>query len=251
MNPIILKICDVSFLFGRRQALNNVSCSIEKGEIFGFLGPNGGGKTTLFRVISTLLCPQQGRVLFNGQDVQKFSMRVREKMGVVFQSPSLDIKLTVCENMKHQGHLYGLSGVLLKSRISELIGKFNLQDRLYENVEKLSGGLRRRVELAKILLHKPEILILDEPSVGLDPVVRKDFWNHLKRLRKEEGVTIVFTTHILEEAEECDHVAILDQGEIVACDSPLKLKHKISGDVVSVMAKNPKLFPVPPITLCF
>jgi ABC-2 type transport system ATP-binding protein len=220
--------------YGQRTALDNVTFSVRRGEIFGLLGPNGGGKTTLFRILSTLMKPTEGRVLMDGASVDRW------RIGVVFQSPSLDKKLTVEENLRHQGHLYGLRGTELQSRIGNLLARFGVADRATERVEKLSGGLRRRVELAKGLLHKPELLLLDEPSTGLDPRVRRELGNYLEELRDKDGVTIVLTTHIMEEADRCDRLAILDRGKLVALDTPAKLKEQIGGDVVNVGTRDPE-----------
>jgi ABC-2 type transport system ATP-binding protein len=178
--------------------------------------------------------PTGGRVLMDGAPID------RRRIGVVFQSPSLDKKLTVEENLRHQGHLYGLRGATLRSKMDELLARFGLADRATERVEKLSGGLRRRVELAKGLLHKPELLLLDEPSTGLDPRVRRELGNYLEELRDKDGMTILLTTHIMEEADHCDRLAILDRGKLVALDSPAALKEQIGGDVVNVGARDPE-----------
>jgi ABC-2 type transport system ATP-binding protein len=210
--------------YGDRLALDAVSFTVQRGEIFGLLGPNGGGKTTLFRILTTLIPPTEGTV----QSVD------RSRFGVVFQSPSLDKKLTVAENLRHHGHLYGLSGASLRQRMDELLARFGLADRRNDLVEKLSGGLRRRVELAKGLLHKPELLLLDEPSTGLDPLVRRELGDYLEELRDKDGVTVVLTTHIMDEAERCDRLALLDSGKLVALDTPAALKEQVGGDVVTV-----------------
>ena len=217
-----------------RPALAGVSLDVEPGEIFCVLGPNGGGKTTLFRILSTLLRPSSGQASIFGNDVVSQSHAVREQLGVAFQSPSLDVKLTARENLLHHGHLYGLRGAGLRQRIDRLLDQVHLGQRAGEYVETFSGGMRRRVELAKALLHEPKLLLLDEPSTGLDPAARRDLWDVLERLCKEQGVTIVFTTHILEEADRCDHVAILSQGKLVAVDSPGTLKAMIGGDVLTI-----------------
>ena len=193
-----------------RQAIDNLELTIEPGEIFAFLGPNGGGKTTLFRLLSTLIPLQQGRVEILGFDLGRASGRQSaQRIGVVFQAPSLDKKLTVAENIRHQGHLYGLSGRELESRQDEMLGRLGLADRRSERIETLSGGLRRRVELAKGMLHRPRLLLLDEPSTGLDPGARSDLWNYLREVRDADGVTVVLTTHLLEEADRADRIAIL------------------------------------------
>ena len=223
-----------------RKALQDVSFTVEHAEVFGLLGPNGGGKTTLFRVLSTLLLPSEGAARIFGLDVATQPAAVRRKIGVVFQAPSLDKKLTVLENLRHQGHLYGLHGKDLRGRCEEMLARVGLSDRAGELVEKLSGGMQRRVEVAKGLLHGPQLLLLDEPSTGLDPGARRDLWAHLKSLRDKESVTILLTTHLMEEAERCDRLGILSQGKLVALGTPEALKAKIGGDVVTITAKDPE-----------
>ena len=213
--------------------------TVRTGEIFGLLGPNGGGKTTLFRILSTLIAPTDGQVRIFDTDVVRDRDQIRRRIGVVFQSPSLDKKLTVTENLRHQGHLYNLQGAALQSRIDELLPRFGLADRATERVETLSGGLRRRVEIAKGLLHKPEILLLDEPSTGLDPRVRREVGDYLEQLRTTDRVTVLITTHIMEEADRCDRLALLDRGKLVALDTPAALKEQIGGDVISVESRDP------------
>ena len=164
--------------YGERLALAGLDLEIERGEIFALLGPNGGGKTTLFRLLSTLIPIQQGAVEVLGYDAARQTREVRERMGVVFQAPSLDKKLTVAENLRHQGHLYGMSGAPLQRRADEMLARLGLAERRGERVETLSGGMRRRVELAKGMLHAPELLLLDEPSTGLDPGARSDLWDY-------------------------------------------------------------------------
>jgi ABC-2 type transport system ATP-binding protein len=219
--------------YGERTALDGVSFSVRSGEVFGLVGPNGGGKTTLFKILSTALAPSSGSARVAGVDVRDGA--VRRKIGVVFQSPSLDGKLTVAENLLHHGHLYGLSGAGLRQRIGEELARFGLKDREGDRVEKLSGGLQRRVELAKSLLHRPDVLLLDEPSTGLDPGARRDLWDALRGLK---GVTVLLTTHLLEEAERCDRLAILHKGKIVALGEPLVLRGEIGGDVVTVRSRD-------------
>jgi len=221
------------------QALQGVSFQIQEGEIFGLLGPNGGGKSTLFHILSTYFQPTQGQVHVFGDDVLQGTEPVRRKIGVVFQAPGLDSKLTVYENLKHQGHLYGLYGEILKKRILDVLGQVGLVDRSAEFVETLSGGMKRRVELAKGLLHQPKLLILDEPTTGLDPVVRRDIWMHLKELQRG-GTTIALTTHLMDEAELCDRIAILNRGRLVALGRPKDLKAEIGGDVIWVEAEDPE-----------
>lgn len=219
--------------YGDRVALDQVSLRVNAREIFGLLGPNGGGKTTLFRILSTLVRPTTGSANILGLDLARDTGAIRRRLGVVFQAPSLDKKLTVRENLAHQGHLYGLSGKSLGERIDRLLLEFNLHDRTRDLVETLSGGLQRRVEIAKCLLHRPEILLLDEPSTGLDPGARIDLWQTLYRLRDQQGVTVLLTTHLMEEAERCDRVAIIDRGKIVADGAPEELRSGIGGEVIS------------------
>ena len=238
LQPVIA-ITELTHRYGDRVALNNVSLTVQRGEIFGLLGPNGGGKTTLFRILSTLLPPQTGQVRVFDCDVVAQRNAVRRQIGVVFQSPSLDKKLTVLENLRHHGHIFGLRGEPLRQRIPDLLQRFGLADRANELTETLSGGLRRRVEIARGLLHKPTLLLLDEPSTGLDPRVRREVSDYLVELRDRDGVTVLVTTHIMEEAERCDRLAILDRGQVVALDRPATLKDRVGGDVVSVRAHDP------------
>ena len=221
-----------------RTALKELTLDVKKGEIFGLLGPNGSGKSTLFKILSTILMPTHGRAKIFGYDVSSQSEHIRRLIGVVFQHPSLDKKLTARENLLHQGHLYNLSGGSLKTRISEMLSKVGLSDRANDLVEHLSGGMQRRVELAKALLHQPQLLILDEPSTGLDPGARREFMSYLDELRKGNEVTIVLTSHILDEAEKCDRIAILDGGVLVALGKPNDLKKEIGGDVISIAARD-------------
>ena len=209
-----------------------------RGEIFGLLGPNGGGKTTLFRILSTLLTPAEGRARLFGLDVAREPLAVRRRIGVVFQNQSLDRRLTTSENLMHHGHLYGLRGEALSRRTDEILDRVGLSDRRSDVVETLSGGLRRRVELAKGLMHGPDLLLLDEPSTGIDPRARLDFWEYLQLLRREEGVTVLLTTHLLDEADKCDRLAILDRGELAGEGTPKALKQQIGGDVVVVLASR-------------
>ncbi|MFQ5739424.1 MAG: ATP-binding cassette domain-containing protein [Acidobacteriota bacterium] len=233
-----IEVRNVSFSYGGRQALKNVTFSVEKGQIFGLLGPNGGGKTTLFRILCTLLVPDTGSVRIAGHDPVVRPLEVRRRIGVVFQSNSLDLQLTSSENLFHQGRLYGLTGRPLRRRVESLLERFGLEDRRRDLVKTLSGGLRRRLELAKGLLHAPEILILDEPTAGVDPGVRHDFWSYLSRLRRQDGMTILATTHLMEEAERCDRLMILNQGRLVAAGTPEALKSKVGGDVIVVRAPD-------------
>lgn len=223
-----------------RQALKDLSFSVQEGELFGMLGPNGGGKSTTFHILSTYFPPTSGQALVFGKDIGKESNAVRRRLGVVFQSPGLDPKLSVRENLTHQGHLYGLSGRRLQDRITEVLTRLDLVKRENDYVDTLSGGLKRRAEIAKGLLHQPRLLLLDEPSTGLDPNSRRDLWDYLKELQTKEKMTILVTTHLMEEAEKCDRVAILNEGQLVGYGTPAALKAEIGGDVISLESANPE-----------
>jgi ABC-2 type transport system ATP-binding protein len=228
-----IELDEVTHHYGSRLALDRVSFRVREAEIFGLLGPNGSGKTTLFRILSTLMIPTGGAARIHGFDAAREPNKVRQQTGIVFQARSLDIKLTVAENLKHQGHLYGLHGARLKARIAGVLQRVGLPDRAGEKAETLSGGQQRRVELAKGLIHSPSVLLLDEPSTGLDPGARRDLWQYLRTLRDQEGVAVLVTTHLMEEAEHCDRLAILSEGKLVALGSPAELKAQIGGDVVT------------------
>ena len=229
---------NVGFRYGDRRALAAVSFDVRPGEIFGLLGPNGGGKTTLFRLLCTLLPFQEGRAAVAGHDVAAAPAAVRRAIGVTFQSPSLDGKLTVGENLRAQGQLYGLFGRELKDRIARLAARFALSDRLRDKADVLSGGLKRRVEIAKGLMHDPAVLLLDEPSTGLDPGARHDLWRMLAELR-DAGMTVLVTTHLMEEADRCDRLAILSRGEIVALGTPDELRASVGGDCLTIHGPRP------------
>jgi ABC-2 type transport system ATP-binding protein len=229
-----IDVTDLRHVYGERVALDGVTFAVRSGELFGLLGPNGGGKSTLFRILATLMSPTAGRARILGHDVTAQAAAVRRRLGVVFQHASLDGKLTVEENLRHQGHLYGIGGRALAARIDALLARFGIADRRRDLVERLSGGLARRVELAKGLLPQPAVLLLDEPSTGLDPGARRDLLAYLRDLRDEDGVTVVLTTHYLEEAERCDRVAVIDRGRLVALDAPHALTAMVGGDVVVV-----------------
>jgi ABC-2 type transport system ATP-binding protein len=239
VEPAVISVQDVVHRYGDRAALNGVSFDVRHAELFGLLGPNGSGKTTLFRILSTLMIPVGGHAKIMGFDVARDPNNLRRQIGVVFQAQSIDVKLTAAENLWHQGHLYGLHGAPLKSRIAEMLGRVGLADRANEKAETFSGGMQRRLELAKGLLHHPSVLLLDEPTTGLDPGARRDLWQYLAVLRDEERVTVIVTTHLMEEAERCDRLAILNEGKVVAFGTPNDLKHEIGGDVILLDAKAP------------
>ncbi len=225
--------------YGTRPALRDVNLEVREGEMFGILGPNGGGKTTLFRILATLLRPHGGRASIFGRDVVAQARDVRRALGVVFQAPALDRHLTVRENLQIHGRLYGLDSATRRTASAELLERFGIADRANERAGRLSGGLQRRVEIAKGLLHRPRLLLLDEPSTGLDPAMRRDLWALLRGLRDAAGVTVVLTTHFIEEAEGCDRIAILDGGRIVACGPPAELRRDVGGDVIVIRTTDP------------
>ncbi|MGB7602116.1 MAG: ATP-binding cassette domain-containing protein [Candidatus Sulfotelmatobacter sp.] len=228
----VISVQNLVHRYENRTALNGVSFDVRSAELFGLLGPNGSGKTTLFRILSTLMVPTGGRAIIMGCDATLEPARLRRQIGVVFQAQSVDLKLTAYENLWHQGHLYGLRGTALKKRIAEILSRVGLADRAKELVETFSGGMQRRIELAKGLLHHPGVLLLDEPSTGLDPGARRDLWQYLQMLRDEEHVSVLVTTHLMEEAERCDRLAIMNEGNLVALGTPAELKSEIGGDVV-------------------
>jgi len=231
--PAIL-VRDLVKSFGERRALDGISLEVRRGEIFCLLGPNGGGKSTLFRILATLALPDSGSAIVAGHDVLTAAPEVRARIGVVFQSPSLDGKLTILENLRCGGALYGLRGEELESRIRDSSAALNITDRLGDLVESLSGGLQRRAEIAKCLLIRPEVLLLDEPSTGLDPGARLDLWAALEDLRSRHGVTVLCTTHLMEEAARADRVGIVSGGKLVASGSPSELTSALGGDVISL-----------------
>jgi ABC-2 type transport system ATP-binding protein len=236
--PAVISVQELVHRYEGRTALNGVSFEVRHAELFGLLGPNGSGKTTMFRILSTLMVPSGGRAVIRGFDAAKEPGKLRREIGVVFQAQSIDLKLTAYENLWHQGHLYGLRGEVLKARIPELLSRVGLLDRAREKAETFSGGMQRRLELAKGLLHHPAVLLLDEPSTGLDPGARRDLWQYLQILRDEEQVTVIVTTHLMEEAGRCDRLAILNEGKLVALGTPTELKQEIGGDVILLDAKN-------------
>jgi ABC-2 type transport system ATP-binding protein len=226
----------VTYSYGDRQALCGIDFAVAPGSVHGFLGPNGSGKSTLFKLLSTIVAPQAGSLHLLGCDLVTQQHLVRQRIGVVFQSPAVDKKLTVRENLRYGGHLYGLRGGALEQRIDELLRHAGLADRAGEKLAKLSGGMRRRVEVAKCMLHRPELLLLDEASTGLDPAARRDMWS---LLRSQQGLTVLFTTHLMEEAAQADHLTLLDQGRIVAEGRPVDLVRSVGGEVLEIEADEP------------
>ena len=232
----VVRIRGLEHSYGERRALRGVDITVSAGSVHAFLGPNGSGKSTLFKILTTIVAPQSGHAELLGTDLAKASREVRRRIGVVFQSPALDKKLSVRANLRHAGHLQGLSGPGLEARIDEILEAGNLADRRSEQVETLSGGLRRRVEIAKALLHDPDVLLLDEPSTGLDPGARRDFWDLLRTPRATERGprTVLFTTHLMDEAENADRVTLLHEGLVVVEGTPLELRSSVSGEVLEI-----------------
>lgn len=236
MSSSAVSVSDVRFRYGEREALRGVSLEVPRGAIFGLLGPNGSGKSTLVKILTTLLPLQSGQVSVGGHDLASEPDAVRRQIGVTFQAPSLDIKLTVAENLRFQGNLYGLSGKPLSDAVSRVAGQLSIEDRLKDTVQSLSGGLKRRVEIAKCLLHEPAVLLLDEPSTGLDPGARHEMWRSLEQLVADAGVTVLVTTHLMDEAERCGQLVILDEGRVIAEGRPDELRSSIGGDCVTIEA---------------
>ena len=221
------------------KALDGLSFEVNENEIFGLLGPNGAGKTTLIHILATLLKPTEGGAIVNGFDVVHNATKVRQSIGVVFQAPSSDDILTGYENLKVHALLYGIPRKLREKRISEVLDLVGLEDRKNDQVKKYSGGMRRRLEIARGLLHHPKVFFLDEPTLGLDPKSRETMWKYIKKMVREEKVTIILTTHYMEEADMlCDRIGFITNGKIIALDSPSKLKQEIGGDIVKITFKD-------------
>ena len=235
----VVEINGLTKKFGDVLAVNNISFKVEKGEIFGFLGPNGAGKTTTLNILVTLMKPTKGTAKVAGYDVVKSPSKVREKIGVVFQDITLDRELTGKENLWIHGKVYKMDSVRLKKRMEELLAFTELEKWANVQVKKYSGGMMRRLEIARALVHNPEILFLDEPTLGLDPQTRVHVWDYIKKLREEKEVTVFLTTHYMDEAEKlCDRVAIIDNGKIISIGKPEDLTHLVGLEVVYVKIEN-------------
>lgn len=224
--------------FGELEAVKGVSFSVKEGEIFGFLGPNGAGKTTTINILCTLLKPTDGQAKVNGHDVVKERSQVRQSIGLVFQEPTLDDYLTAEQNLRFHGYAYGIPKNVLEPRLKELLEMMELWDRRKGKINTYSGGMKRRLEIARGLLHHPRVLFLDEPTLGLDPQTRRRIWDYIHDLRKRENLAIFMTTHYMDEAENCDRIAIIDYGRTVALDTLEKLKDGVGGDVISVKTED-------------
>lgn len=234
-----IRVKGLTKTFGQLTAVDNISFEIEQGEIFGLLGPNGAGKTTTLSMLSTMLDPTSGTASVMGIDVTKDQDGVRKAIGIVFQDQSLDEELTAEENMDFHGRLYRIPKLLREQRTEELLKLVELSDRKNDIVKTFSGGMRRRLEIARGLLHHPAVLFLDEPTLGLDPQTRNHLWKYIEDLAKEKNITIILTTHYMEEADRlCNRIAIIDHGKIIALDTPEQLKESIGGDVVTIRSPN-------------
>ncbi|HEB12879.1 MAG TPA: ATP-binding cassette domain-containing protein [Actinobacteria bacterium] len=231
---------DIHKNFGEIQAVRGVSFNVAAGEIFGFLGPNGAGKTTTINILCTLVVPDSGVATLAGFDVVKQPEKVRSSIGIVFQDPSLDERLTAEENLQFHGMIYGVPKAQRNERISNVMNMVELWDRRHDIVKTFSGGMKRRLEIARGLMHHPRVLFLDEPTLGLDPQTRNRIWKYIRELRDRENITIFLTTHYMDEAENCDRIAIIDNGRIISLDTPEKLKKMVGGDVITVSTSDNK-----------
>ena len=229
----IIKIDGLKKSFGEIKAVNDVSFRVKKGETFAFLGVNGAGKSTTISILCGLLEKDEGKVFVAGRDLDKDAETIKNEVGVVFQDSVLDKPLSVKDNLENRAALYGIFGEEFEKRLQELCELLDLKELLKRPVGKLSGGQRRRVDIARAILHKPNILVLDEPTTGLDPQTRKSVWSVIERLRKDDGVTVFLTTHYMEEAADADYVVILDAGKIVAEGTPIQLKNEYTGDFIT------------------
>jgi ABC-2 type transport system ATP-binding protein len=225
--------------FGEIEAVKGIDLNVERGETFGFLGPNGAGKSTTIKMLCTLLHPTSGRAWINGYDIERESAAVRQSIGIVFQDPTLDEYLTAYQNLYYHCMIYHTPRATRAERIREVLQLVGLEDRHGDVVKTFSGGMKRRLEVARGLLHQPQTLFLDEPTVGLDPQTRRSVWEHVLHLRERTGLTIFMTTHYMEEAEYCDRIAIIDHGTIVALDTPEKLKGMVGRDQVRLTTSDP------------
>jgi len=230
----VIAVRDLARRFGKLEAVKGVTFTVDEGEVFGFLGPNGAGKTTTINMLCTLLKPTGGSATVNGFDVRTQRSDVRRSIGLVFQQSTVDEYLTAEQNLRFHGYAYGLPAAIREPRIKDLLTMVELWDRRSGNVRAFSGGMKRRLEIARGLLHHPRVLFLDEPTLGLDPQTRRLIWDYLNELRKRDGLTIFLTTHYMDEAENCGRIAIIDRGSIVALDTPDGLKDAVGGDVITI-----------------
>ena len=239
---MIIETKNLTKQYENLTAVDSLNLSIKEGEIFGLLGPNGAGKTTTLMMLSTLIKPTAGTAKVNGFDIVRQPLEVRKSIGMVFQDPSSDDLLTGYENLKVHAMMYHVPKEKWEQRIKESLELVDLLDRKDDNVKKYSGGMRRRLELARGLLHEPKILFLDEPTLGLDPQTREHIWDYIEKIVKERKVTVIITTHYMDEADQlCDRTAIIDFGKVSALDSPAKLKETLGGDIMRLEVNNPNL----------
>ena len=234
----IIEVSQLVKKYDELTAVKEISFTVRRGEIFGFLGPNGAGKTTTINMLCTLLKPTSGRATLDGCDVVADRERVRESIGLVFQDPSLDDRLTARENLEFHAYAYRVPKAERGARIREVLEMVELMDREKDRVQTFSGGMKRRLEIARGLLHYPKVLFLDEPTIGLDPQTRNSIWAYIQDLKKRHDITIFLTTHYMDEAENCDRIAIIDYGEIIALDAPEGLKSEVGGDVVKLVTED-------------
>lgn len=234
---------DLTKKFGNFTAVDRVNIQVNEGEIFGLLGPNGAGKSTTISMLCTILRPTSGTANINGYDIVKQPGQVRKSIGIVFQDPSIDDRLTGRENMELHADLYGVPRDVMHSRIDEVLKLVELEDKASHFVNTYSGGMRRRLEIARSLIHYPKVLFLDEPTIGLDPQSRDHIWNYISDLKERENITIILTTHYMEEADElCDRIAIIDRSKIIALDSPYNLKEKLENEMITIETRDNDLF---------
>jgi ABC-2 type transport system ATP-binding protein len=234
----VIDVSDLSRQFGQVEAVRGVTFRVGEGEIFGFLGPNGAGKTTTIHMLCTILRPTAGQATVGGFDVVRQRSDVRRSIGLVFQNTTLDEALTAEQNLRFHAYAYGVPAQLRERRIDELLSLVELAERRRDRVRSFSGGMKRRLEIARGLLHHPRVLFLDEPTLGLDPQTRRRIWEYLAELREREGLTVFMTTHYMDEAEQCDRIAVIDHGSIVALDTPAALKRAIGGDVITITTSD-------------
>ncbi|UOR10242.1 ATP-binding cassette domain-containing protein [Halobacillus amylolyticus] len=237
MEPVI-SVSDLRKTYKKVDAVKGINFEVDEGEIFGFLGPNGAGKSTTINMICTMLAPSKGSIIINGFDVKRQKNRVRESIGIIFQENTLDGKLTANENLMLHCRFYQVPKAKRQQRIQEVLEIVDLVDKRKKRVETFSGGMKRRLEIARGLLHYPKVLFLDEPTVGLDPQTRAHLWEYILKLKEKEGITMFLTTHYLDEAEISDRVAIMDQGEIIAIDTPAALKDQLGGDIIELSTED-------------
>jgi ABC-2 type transport system ATP-binding protein len=230
----MIEVEELSRLFGEVTAVDGVSFEVEPGQLFGFVGPNGAGKSTTINMLCTLLKPSGGRARIDGQDIVLRRDDIRQSIGLVFQEPTLDERLTARQNLQFTAMLYDMPARVVEARSRELLDMVALAEQIDRPVKTFSGGMKRRLEIVLGLLHHPKVLFLDEPTLGLDPQTRRQMWDYVVHMRDAEGLTVFLTTHYMDETEICDRIAIIDCGRIVACDTPDRLKASIGGDVVTL-----------------